>query len=173
MLAHVVHDVRMVIRLLVDDTLLHELLIQASVVSDPVEDALVPQQAVVPLRDPVALIGEVQETARHAQTLQDIEGLQSLRDQYTVVQVVMDNELGGAEVRRVDDGIPLLVIGAVVPDCAVVVALDEPQLIGRVAGDLVHLAVVADESLELAAKIVALNPLLLVSNYIAHIPFYN
>ena len=82
----------------------------------------------------------------------------------------MDDELGGAEVRRVDNRIPLLVIGAVVPDRAVVVALDEPQLVGRVAGNLVDFAVVADESLEFTTKIVTLDPLLLVSYCIASIP---
>lgn len=56
----------MVARLLVNYTLLYELLIQASIVPDPIENALVPQQAVVPLRNPVALIREVQEATRHA-----------------------------------------------------------------------------------------------------------
>lgn len=137
--------------LLVNNTLLHELLIQSSIVPDPVENTLVPQQAVVPLRDPMALIRKVQKATRHAQALQDVEGLQTFRDQHTVVQVVMDDKLGGAEVGRVDDRIPLLVVGAVIPDRAVIVALDEPQLISRVAGNLVDLAIVADESLELAA----------------------
>ena len=53
------HGVHMATRLLVNDTFLHELLIQASIVPNPVKDALVPQQAVVPLRNPVALIREV------------------------------------------------------------------------------------------------------------------
>lgn len=79
----------------------------------------------------------------------------------------MDDELRGAEVGRVNDRVPFLVVGAIVPDRAIVVALDEPQLVGRVAGDLVDLAVVADKSLELAAKIVTLNPLLLISHYVA------
>ena len=76
--AHIVHGGFATDPLLVDDTLLNELLIQTSVVPDPVEDALVPLQAVVPLRDPVTLVREVQEAAWHTQTLQDIESLQTL-----------------------------------------------------------------------------------------------
>lgn len=51
--------------LLVDDTPLAELLIYTSIIPDPVEDTLVPQQTVVPLCNPVALIWEVQEPTRH------------------------------------------------------------------------------------------------------------
>lgn len=66
MLAHIVHGVCMVLCSLVDNALLHELLIQPSIVPDPVEDALVPQQAVIPLCNPVTLIREMQEATRHA-----------------------------------------------------------------------------------------------------------
>jgi hypothetical protein len=89
----------------VDYTLLIELLIDSCIETDPVEDGLMPQQTVVPLRDPVALVWEVQEAAGNAKTLQNVERLQALlfvsmtvypvntveaylADQDTVVQVV-------------------------------------------------------------------------------------
>ena len=38
----------------------------------------------------------------------------------------MNDELGSAEVGRVNERVPLFVVGAIVPDGAVVIALDEP-----------------------------------------------
>jgi hypothetical protein len=49
-------------------------------------------------------------------------------------------------------------VGAVIPNGAVVVALDEPQLVRCVGADLRRFAVVADERFEFAAEVMALNP---------------
>jgi hypothetical protein len=49
-------------------------------------------------------------------------------------------------------------VGAVVPNGTVIVTLDEPQLVRCVGADLRRFAVVADESFEFAAKVVALDP---------------
>lgn len=65
-------------RLLVDHTLLIEFFVDSCIETDPIEDGFMPQQTVVPLRDPVALVGEVQETAGNAKTLQNVERLQAL-----------------------------------------------------------------------------------------------
>ena len=62
-----------------DHTLLAELLVDSCIETDPVEDGLMPQQTVVPLRDPVALVWEVQEAAGNAKTLENVERLQPLR----------------------------------------------------------------------------------------------
>jgi hypothetical protein len=144
--------------LLRDNTVRHQLLIQPDPEPNPVEDCRMPKLRVVPVCDPMALIREVQEATWHTQSLQHIEGLQRLRDNNTVVQIITDHELGRTEVLGVNERVPFLVVGAVVPDGAVVVALDKPDLIGGVGADLRHLAVMADERLELAAEVVALDP---------------
>jgi hypothetical protein len=59
----------------VNHALLIKLLVDARVETDPVEDGVMPQQTVVPLRDPVTLVWEVQETAGNAKTLQNVERL--------------------------------------------------------------------------------------------------
>ena len=61
-----------------DHTLLIEFLVDSCIETDPIEDGFMPQQTVVPLRDPVALVWEVQETAGNAKTLQNVERLQAL-----------------------------------------------------------------------------------------------
>ena len=40
--------------------------------------------------------------------------------------LTVNDELGSAEVGRVNDRIPHLVVGAIIPDGTVVIALDEP-----------------------------------------------
>lgn len=96
------------------------------------------------------LVGEVEEAARHAEALEDVEGLEALGDGDAVVAVAVDDELGRLEVAGVRQGIPALIVLPVVPDGAVRVVLDEPQLVRRVLRHLVDLAIVADERLELA-----------------------
>jgi hypothetical protein len=63
----------------------------------------------------------------------------------------MHDELRRAEVLRVRHRIPHSVVLTVVPQRAVLVVLDEPQLLRRVGTELVALAVVRNERLELAA----------------------
>lgn len=107
-----------------------------------------PQQAVLSVGDPMALIWEVQESAGNALALEDVECLHTLGNYDTVVLVVVNDELGGLEVVGVCEGVPFFVVGTVIPDCAVVVTLDEPELISGVRADLVNLAVVADRALD-------------------------
>ena len=59
--------------------MLAELLVDSCIETDPVEDGIMPQQTVVSLRDPVALVWEVQEAAGNAKTLENVERLQPLR----------------------------------------------------------------------------------------------
>jgi hypothetical protein len=104
------------------------------------------------------LVGEMQESRWHTKALKDIESLKALRLHNAIIQIIMDNELRRARVGEVSERIPKFIVLAFIPHCAVVVVLDEPDLVGSVGSDLVHFAVVADERLELAAKVVALNP---------------
>lgn len=50
----------------------------------------------------------------------------------TVIEVIVDDKLWGASVGKMSEGIPLFIVGAIVPDGAVVVVLDEPAMIGLV-----------------------------------------
>lgn len=70
----------------------------------------------------------------------------------------MNNEFRGASIGKVSKGLPHLVVLAVFPDGAVVVALDEPEFVCAVGGDLVNFAVMADKGFEFAAEGVALDP---------------
>jgi hypothetical protein len=64
--------------LLRNNPISHELLAESSEVTNPVEYSFMPQQAVIPVRNPMALIREVQEATLHAQALQHVERLQRL-----------------------------------------------------------------------------------------------
>lgn len=74
----------------------------------------------------MAFIWEMQKPRWHAQTLQDIECLETLSLDNTIIEIVMDDELWCASVAKVSQRIVLLVVVAVVPDGAVVVMLDKP-----------------------------------------------
>ena len=124
----------------------------------PIKHSPMPDQAILPIRNPMRLIGEMQEPTRDAERLQHVEVLQALGDGHAVVAVVVRDEVRGAEVSRVRQRVPLLVLVAVGPDGAVVVALDEPDLVGAVRADLVDLAGVRDERLEALAELVGLDP---------------
>jgi hypothetical protein len=97
----------------------------------------------------MTLIGEVQKARRHAQTLQNIESLQSFSLHNTVVQIVVDDELRCASIDKMRKRVPEFVVLAVIPDSTVVVALDEPEFVGSVGTDLVDLSVVTDKRFEL------------------------
>ena len=130
----------------------------ASVVVDPVEDCLVPEQRVLPVDDPVVLVREVEEAGRHTEELQSVEHGNAFADGESVVEVVVDDELGSGEVLCVRQRVRLGVDLALVPDGAVVLVQHEEELLGakvRVGGGY---TVVADKSLELVAEVVALDP---------------
>ena len=100
----------------------------------------------------------MQEPTGHAHSLEDIERLQRLANNHAEIEIIAHDKLRGTEVGGVEQRVPFLVVGAVVPDGAVVVALDEPDLVGGVGADVGHLAVVADERFEFPAERVALDP---------------
>src|SRR5688572_22402580 len=62
------------------------------VLVEPAEHFLVPQLAVLRLEDPVVLVGEVDEPARHALALQSGERRHALRVDHAVVERTVDDE---------------------------------------------------------------------------------
>lgn len=96
-------------------------------------------------------IREHQQPTRHTPGLQDVERSQTFRDWEAVVELAVDDELRrgplGQEPRRV----PFLVALAVLPERATEVVDGEEELLGRPLAQRAEDAVVADESLELAA----------------------
>lgn len=113
----------------------------------------------MPVGNPVTLIREMQEARGHTKTLEDVESLKTLSLEDAVIKIVVDNEFRGAGIGEVSKGLPHLVVLAVFPDGAVVIALDEPEFVCAVGGDLVDFAVVADKGLEFATEGVALDPI--------------
>jgi hypothetical protein len=65
------------------------------VVVDPVEDLLVPEQAILLLEHPVVLIREVEEARGHTNVLQDVEQGDTVTFGQTVVEGVVDDKLRG------------------------------------------------------------------------------
>lgn len=126
-------------------------------VVDPVEDLGVPEQAVFLLEHPVVLVGEVEEPGGDTAGLEDVEQAQAVALGQTVVKRVVDDELGSGPVGNVVLGVPLAVrVG--VPDAAVVVVADEPELLRGPCALGVGDTVVGDEALELVAEVVGLDP---------------
>lgn len=144
--------------LLLNNNILNQLLILASIIPDPVKDILMPQQRILAINHPMPLIREMQEATRDAQALQHIEQHNPLRDNNTVVQVIMHTELGRAEIRRVFERVKFRVVFDVVPDGAVLIVLDEEDFVGGVGAALGELAVVGYEGFEFATEGVSLDP---------------
>lgn len=67
---------------------------------------------------PVVLVREVQESTGHATLLEDVEERQALRDGEAVVQVVVDDEMGRAELEDALGfrGVPAAVVLASAPE---------------------------------------------------------
>ena len=74
-------------------------------------------------------------------------------------RLTVRNEVRCGEVLRVCHGVPDSVVLAVVPKSAVLVVLDEEQLVGSVSAELIDLAIMGDEGLELATQSMSLNPI--------------
>jgi len=144
--------------LLRNNTLSHKLLLQPNPIPNPIKNRPMPKQTIIPIRNPMPLIRKMQKPTRHAQALQHIKRLQRLRNNNPIIQIIPDHKLRRAEILRMHQRVPEFVVVAVVPDGAVVVALDEPELVGGVGTDLRYLAVVAYECFEFAAERVALDP---------------
>lgn len=141
-----------------DNLILYQLLLLTSPVPDPVEDVPMPQEAVLTIHNPMALIREMQEPAGHTASLQDVEQQNTIGDNDAVIQVIVDDELRCGEVFDVLKRIPDGVVLGLVPRGAVLVLLDEPELLGGVSGALRDLAVVRDDGLETLAELVAVDP---------------
>jgi hypothetical protein len=67
----------------------------------------------------MVFVRETQESTRHPTFLQNIKQHDPLGNKQAVVEFVMDDEMGGRPFVDVVNGIPALVVGAVVPECAV------------------------------------------------------
>lgn len=94
----------------------------------------------------MALVGEIQKSTRHTQFLEGIEHGDALAYGQAVVEITVHDELGRGEVEGEAEGIPHPVCWTAfrVPDCAVLVVLDEPEFFGAVVGVSRGYAVVAD-----------------------------
>lgn len=124
---------------------------------DPVENFLVPEQAVLLLEHPVVLSGEVEEARRNTDVLEDVEESDTVTLGKTVVKSVVDDELGGGPVGNVIKGVPL-VISLGLPDRTVVVVADKPQLLSAPSSLGLRDTIVGNECFELVAKVVGLDP---------------
>ena len=117
-----------------------------------------PHQRVLLVQHPMVLIREVQESARHTLRLQHIEQRQPSGDGKTEVHIVVDHKLRRSPVLDVTRRVPTLIVVTVLPKGTVEFMLHEEQLIGSVLVKRAEHAVVAHKRLELAAEIVALDP---------------
>ena len=74
--------------------------------ADPVEDRVVPEQAILRPENPVALIGKEQQLRRHVLLLQDGEALHALAGDIAEILLAVDYQRGGAcdRCRRSDRG---------------------------------------------------------------------
>jgi hypothetical protein len=127
-------------------------------VVDPVEDLSVPVKRILRVEHMVVLVGEVEEARGYALRLEYVEQHQSVAFGETVVERVVHNKLGRAEVANVVQRIPLVVHRVRVRDAAVVVVPHKPELLGRVGALRVEDAVVRHNRFELPSKIVAVDP---------------
>ena len=78
-----------------------------------------PHPAVLPVKHPMILIREVQEFTWYTPLLQNVEEHDAFGLWQAVIQAVVHNELRSRPVENVVDGIPALVVFAVVPECAI------------------------------------------------------
>ena len=78
-----------------------------------------PHPTILPIQHPVVLVREIQKLTRHPALLQDIKQHDPLGLRETVVQTVVHDEVGRRPVEDVVDGVPALVVLAVVPEGAV------------------------------------------------------
>src|SRR5215216_6361911 len=82
---------------------------------DPREDLLMPQLGVLRLEDPVILVGEAQESARHALALERGERRDALGLDDAVVEAAVDDERRSLPVLHVVDRVVLDVALALLP----------------------------------------------------------
>jgi hypothetical protein len=86
---------------------------------DPLENLPMPHKTILSIEHPMIFVWEVQELARHAPRLQDIEEHDTFGLGETIVEGVVDYELRGGPVENVVDRIPALIILTVVPKSAI------------------------------------------------------
>lgn len=125
---------------------------------DPVKDGLMPDERVLRIQHPVVLVWEFQESALDTPDLQHVESRQALGDGQTVVQIVVDDQVWRRPVRGEARRIPLLPLLGDLPQSALHFDQREVQLLAcPLRGHAEH-TIVRHQGLELAAEIVALDP---------------
>src|SRR5271157_4240745 len=108
-----------------------------------------PDDAVLGLGDPVALIGEPDIAAGHAQALEAGEHAQALRIGNAEVECAVDHQRWRSETARIGARGTIAIVFGPIPGEATVLPLGEPELLGRaVHADQVEDASVADQGLE-------------------------
>src|SRR5260221_9456873 len=110
---------------------------------EPLEHGVVPENRVRRLDDPMVLVGEVQESRRHAAPLKAGEHRQALHLADPVVERSVDHERRDTEIGDVVHGVVPCIAGRVVPRRPTVLPFREPELLRRqVREPLVEAAVV-------------------------------
>lgn len=104
------------------------------------------------------LIREDQEATLDALDLQDVKRSQAFGDWEAVIQLVVDDQVGGCPVVQVPRGIPLLVLCSVLRQRPVEVMVGEEQLLARILVQRAEDAVVRHQRFEFPPKGVPLDP---------------
>src|SRR5512134_353588 len=65
---------------------------------EPVLHFAVPEQRVLALQDPVVLVREIDQAARHAAVLQRLEQLHAVVERHALVELAVQHERGGLEI---------------------------------------------------------------------------
>lgn len=104
-------------------------------------------------------IRERQEFTRYPFGLQDIERRQSFSNWESIVQLIVNDQVGRSPVLQVPGWIPLFVIFPILPKRSCKVVMGEEQLFGRILIQSTENSVVRDKGLEFASQLMALNPI--------------
>ncbi|KAG9796265.1 hypothetical protein KCU88_g378, partial [Aureobasidium melanogenum] len=136
-----------------------------AIMIDPVKDFSMPHQTVLAVLDPnpQSQYARAHPVSQDASLLQDIEQHDPLRHRQPIVKTAVDDEMRCREIAGVVDGVPAVVVVAVVPEGAVELVLRKPQLLRVVHAQKVGRTIVRDEGFELSSQIVPLDP-------IGHVP---
>lgn len=127
-------------------------------VVDPVKNFRVPEKRVLSIVDVVIFVGEVEEARWNALRLEDVEQREAITLRQAVVERVVDDELGRAEVGNVILRVELRVSCVLRPDGTQVVVSHKPQFLRCESGLRVRDTVMRDDSFEFTSKVMALDP---------------
>lgn len=131
---------------------------QADVAIQPVHGGLVPHQAVLGILHIVVLVREDQQLARDALLLQHVEGADGLGDGQAEVAITVRDEVRRCPLVSAVRRVPARVVIPVGAERALECVAHEGHLVGRIHGQRREDAGVGEERLELAAQVVALDP---------------